>query len=60
MKSNHKGLMYKILQKKLRKTFEESKLKIQVDSTRKIIVWHGNLTLTLQKKKHSQRADDSI
>ena len=53
MKSNHKGLMCKILQKKLRKNFEETKLEIQPDSIRKIIVWnveiwHTPVLLTFQ------------
>ena len=51
------------LAKKLRKQFEESKLKIQADSTRKIIVWHGDLTYSSAvniAKQHSQRADNSI
>ena len=51
------------LAKKLRKNFEESDLKIQADSTRKIIVWHGDLTYSSAlniAKQHSQRSDNSI
>ena len=51
------------LAKKLEKKFEESKLKIHSDSTRKIIVWHGGLTYTSAlniAKQHSQRPDNSI
>ena len=51
------------LAKKLRKNFEESDLKIQADSARKIIVWHGDLTYSSAlniAKQHSQRSDNSI
>ena len=51
------------LAKKLKKKFEESKLKIHSDSTRKIIVWHGGLQKTSAlniAKQHSQRPDYSI
>ena len=51
------------LAKKLRKQFEESELKIQAESTRKIIVWRGDLTYSSAlniAKQHSQRADNSI
>ena len=51
------------LAKKLRKNFEESDLKIQADSARKIIVWHGDLTYSSAlniAKQHSQIADNSI
>ena len=51
------------LAKKLRKQFEESELKIQAESTRKIIVWRGDLTYSSAlniAKQHSQIADNSI
>ena len=51
------------LAKKLKKQFEESELKIQTELTRKIIVWHGDLTYSSAlniAKQHSQIADNSI
>ena len=51
------------LAKKLRKQFEYSELKIQAESTRKIIVWRGDLTYSSAlniAKQHSQIADNSI
>ena len=50
------------LAKKLRKQFEESELKIQAESTRKIL-WRGDLTYSSAlniAKQHSQIADNSI
>ena len=51
------------LAKKLRKQSGEFELKIQADSTRKIIVWRGDLAYSSAlniAKQHSQRADNSI
>ena len=51
------------LAKTLRKQSGEFELKIQADSTRKIIVWWGDLAYSSAlniAKQHSQRADNSI
>ena len=50
------------LAKKSRKKIEESELKIQADLTRKIIVWHRDVTYYSSlniAKKHNQKAGNS-